>query len=84
VNSEKYPICAGQMVEKEVEIINLRADYLNRETRDALQYQREFIETETESGISEDDISHLKTRQLLSDSKNNWANDIIADRKDRI
>ncbi len=33
--------------------------------------------------INAEDVSHAKTRQLLSSSKSNWANDIIADREDR-
>ncbi len=46
--------------------------------------REEFIEQETVSETSEDDITHIKTRQLLSSSKSNWANDITNDREDRI
>ncbi len=46
--------------------------------------REEFMEQETVSETSEDDITHIKTRQLLSSSKSNWANDIINDREDRM
>ncbi len=46
--------------------------------------REEFMEQDTDSETIESDINHENTRQLLSTSKGNWAQDIIADREDRI
>ncbi len=46
--------------------------------------KEDFMNQEAEYENTDDDINHAKTRQLLSSSKSNWANDIIADREDRV
>ncbi|MCP4347926.1 MAG: hypothetical protein GY795_20680 [Desulfobacterales bacterium] len=46
--------------------------------------REEFMEQDTDSETIESDINHENTRQLLSTSKGNWAQGIIADREDRI
>lgn len=47
--------------------------------------REEFVIENDEDYVTQnEDISHARTRQLLSTSKGNWANDIIADREDRV
>ncbi len=46
--------------------------------------KEDFMNQEAEYENTDDDINHAKTRQLLSSSKSNWANDIIVDREDRV
>ena len=46
--------------------------------------RKEFVIQESRFPSTEEDISHDKTRKLLSTSKGNWAADVIADRENRI
>ena len=47
--------------------------------------REEFTARHAGSEPSEDDsISHERTRRLLSGSEGNWAQDVIADREDRV
>lgn len=47
--------------------------------------REEFTVRHTDSGLSEDDsISHEKTRKLLATSQGNWAQEIAAEREDRV
>ncbi len=48
-------------------------------------FREEFTVWHADSELFEDEgISHEKTRKLLAMSQRNWAQDIVADREDRI
>lgn len=49
----------------------VREEFLTHETRSILQEARE-------------PTSHARTRQLLTSSPSNWAQDVIAEREDRL
>jgi len=44
----------------------------------------EFVAQKVNHEIVNDETNHEKTRDLLSTSRGNWAEDIIAEREDRI
>jgi hypothetical protein len=46
--------------------------------------KHEFIENNFGFVISDEEINHTKTRQLLASSKSNWSKEVIDDREDRI
>ena len=66
------------------EIKSLPEEALPKIVRLLSLIREEFIATESRLTLSEEGISHEKTRELLSTSKGNWATDVIADREDRI
>lgn len=66
------------------EIQSLPEEALPKIVRLLSLIREEFITTESRFTLSEEGISHEKTRELLSTSKGNWATDVIADREDRI
>jgi hypothetical protein len=66
------------------EIRSLPEEALPKIVRLLSLIREEFIATESRFPLGEKDISHEKTRRLLSTSKGNWAASVIADREDRI
>ncbi len=66
------------------EIRSLPEETLPKIVRLLSLIREEFVAPESRFPLGEDDISHEKTRKLLSASKGNWAADVIADREDRV
>lgn len=66
------------------EIRSLPEEALPKIVRLLALIREEFVFPISEFPPDENDITHEKTRTLLSTSKGNWADDIIADREDRI
>ncbi|MBW2740815.1 MAG: hypothetical protein JRE64_18660 [Deltaproteobacteria bacterium] len=66
------------------EIRSLPEEALPKIVRLLSLIREEFVAPESRFPLGEEDISHEKTRKLLSTSKGNWAADVIADREDRI
>ena len=66
------------------EIQSLPEEALPKIVRLLSLIREEFVTPRSKLTSSEEDISHEKTRKLLSTSKGNWAADIISDREDRI
>ena len=66
------------------EIQSLPEEALPKIVRLLSLIREEFVAPESKFPLGEEDISHEKTRKLLSTFKDNWAADVIADREDRI
>lgn len=66
------------------EIRSLPEEALPKIVRLLALIREEFVFPVPEFSSDENDINHEKTRNLLSTSKSNWADDIIAAREDRI
>ena len=68
------------------ELQALPAEALPKVLRLLMLVREEFLTHETQGGPPEarEPTSHARTQQLLASSQNNWAQDLIAEREDRL